>query len=295
MSGFYAMIPASILDDDRITDQERILYAEISLLCKRRGFCWAKNEFFATKKGVTTRTIRNWIGHLQECGHLELELRGPYRKIYCVSDARRVPESKSYQEACDAAAVTPDDDFVPETTTQDVVVVSSSSDGRRKKNDATMKSDDSVVGNLAQPSYISSKSKKEDNTIQTTSTEISPYGGLADAKEVGKHVLKSMTAVFPITKEEYPYHAKKARQIAERVCEMAPESPTAAADVVLAAFRDLTEHGDGFWRKQPYTATTLASGGIWSRVVAHIRDTYKLYRGKEEPTGDWENFMEDVW
>lgn len=284
MSGYFAVVPASVLDDPELNAQQKLLYAEISALCNREGYCWARNAYFSSKNGVTNRSVRSWVSKLEARGHIRVEISGPHRRIYIANPAQTTTFKDSIKEANQEAELQHEEENEP--------VPGRNFPGKAEEN-------------FHHNSTVNKK-EEECNTIPSKTDATSAYQtpalvrqeavpALADAKEVGKKVLKTMTAVFPITKDEYPLQAKKARQIADRVCEMAPESPEAAADVVLAAFRDLTEHGDGFWRKQPYTPATLASAGIWSRVVAHIRDTYRIYRGMDEPQGDWENFMEDVW
>lgn len=40
------VIPTSLLEDNRLTFLERLLLIDITSLCKKRGYCWATNEYF---------------------------------------------------------------------------------------------------------------------------------------------------------------------------------------------------------------------------------------------------------
>ena len=141
------------------------------------------------------------------------------------------------------------------------------------------------------------KNNKENNTSREQQKKPQLPAVQNTCKELGKAVLKQMTDVFPITRDEYPLQAKKARQIADRVAEMAPEAPEQAAAIIIKAYRDMVETGDGFWRSQPFTASNLCSQGIWSRVVDHVRKLHETYAGhdKIENAEEWKSFLEDVW
>ena len=84
---YYANIPADVRYDDNLKPNEKLLYGEISALCNKRGFCWAKNEYFADLYGVTKQSISNWISNLEEQEHIVREIdqqEGNSRKIYLI-------------------------------------------------------------------------------------------------------------------------------------------------------------------------------------------------------------------
>ena len=69
-AGFFAIIPATVMDDETLPDGARLLYAEISRLAKLKGYCWAKNEHFAKSRKTSERTIIRWINSLRKRGHI---------------------------------------------------------------------------------------------------------------------------------------------------------------------------------------------------------------------------------
>lgn len=71
--GYWAVIPASIRYDDRIPSSAKVLYAEISALCDRAGYCWAGNDYFAGLYRMTERSIRRQLAALEECGYIRIE------------------------------------------------------------------------------------------------------------------------------------------------------------------------------------------------------------------------------
>lgn len=86
---YYAILPASVRYDDRLTASAKILYAEITALSEREGYCWARNKYFAELYGRQETTVSAWISQLKEYGHIEIEGGGQSRKMWPVSDIRK--------------------------------------------------------------------------------------------------------------------------------------------------------------------------------------------------------------
>lgn len=86
--GYWAVIPALVRYDDQICANAKLLYAEISSLVNRDGFCWADNGYFARLYRVSERSIRAWIEQLEGAGYIRTqEKRGArnavqWRRIY---------------------------------------------------------------------------------------------------------------------------------------------------------------------------------------------------------------------
>ena len=72
--GYYCIIPADVLDDERIPDGAKLLYGEITALCSEKGFCFASNDYLASRRKKRKWTIISWINTLVECGYLKREL-----------------------------------------------------------------------------------------------------------------------------------------------------------------------------------------------------------------------------
>lgn len=76
--GYYAVIPAQVRYDDRLSGKAALLYGEITALASAEGYCWASNSYFAELYHVQPATIRAWIRALEVCGHIRREeLRDP--------------------------------------------------------------------------------------------------------------------------------------------------------------------------------------------------------------------------
>ncbi len=71
---YYAIITANVRYDNRLTDSEKILFAEITALSNKYGYCTATNGYFAILYEVTKVTISRRISKLKEHGYLDIEI-----------------------------------------------------------------------------------------------------------------------------------------------------------------------------------------------------------------------------
>lgn len=71
---YYAIIPANIRYDKRLTPNAKLLYAEITALTNMNGKCFATNDYFAKLYGVSKVSISKWIKNLVDFGYIESEI-----------------------------------------------------------------------------------------------------------------------------------------------------------------------------------------------------------------------------
>lgn len=71
---YYAIIPANVRYDERLTPNAKLLYGEITALCNEKGYCWANNEYFSNLYGVSKVSASKWINSLIEFGYIESTL-----------------------------------------------------------------------------------------------------------------------------------------------------------------------------------------------------------------------------
>lgn len=91
---YYAILTANVRYDNNLTDSEKLLYAEITALSNKYGYCTASNKYFAKLYDVTDVTISRRISKLKQCGYLRIEQQRKgekivLRKIYITSDEER--------------------------------------------------------------------------------------------------------------------------------------------------------------------------------------------------------------
>lgn len=79
---YYAILPANVRYDPQLTHLDKLLYAEISVLSNKLGYCYASNQWFADLYNNSDRTIRKSISHLAEHGHIFTVVEGVNRRIY---------------------------------------------------------------------------------------------------------------------------------------------------------------------------------------------------------------------
>lgn len=71
---YYAIIPANVRYDKRLTANAKLLYGEITALCNEQGFCWASNDYFASLYEVSKQSISHWIKQLCDFGYIKSDL-----------------------------------------------------------------------------------------------------------------------------------------------------------------------------------------------------------------------------
>ena len=71
-SDSFIMIPASVLDDGKLSEPCKMLYGYIVLLAARPGYCFASNGYLARKFNKAPRTIVRWLSELRELGYIDI-------------------------------------------------------------------------------------------------------------------------------------------------------------------------------------------------------------------------------
>lgn len=105
---YYSIITASVRYDNRLTDSEKLLFAEITSLSNKYGYCTATNSYFARLYEVVKETISRRISNLTKYGYLKIET---------VKDGKQIKQRKMYPLTqssipIDVKINTPIDNFV---------------------------------------------------------------------------------------------------------------------------------------------------------------------------------------
>ena len=83
--GYWAVIPAGVRYDPELTPSAKLLYAEISSLTDRGGYCFASNAYFERLYDLSERTIIRLLRILESRGYIRTEANTggkAMRKIY---------------------------------------------------------------------------------------------------------------------------------------------------------------------------------------------------------------------
>ena len=73
-ASYYSIIPATILYNENLKANQKLLYAIIISLTHKEGYCYATNKYLAEKLGVKTNTASSWITDLNRKGFIKVEL-----------------------------------------------------------------------------------------------------------------------------------------------------------------------------------------------------------------------------
>lgn len=72
--GYYAVIPAPVLFNEKISFKAKILYAHISTLTKKEGYCWASNSYFTKIMNISQPTLNRAFLELEQEGYITRDL-----------------------------------------------------------------------------------------------------------------------------------------------------------------------------------------------------------------------------
>jgi hypothetical protein len=70
----FAVIPAQVRYDKNISANAKLLFAEITALSNKEGYCFASNNYFEEYLGLSTRSVQNVLKELKECGHIIIKV-----------------------------------------------------------------------------------------------------------------------------------------------------------------------------------------------------------------------------
>tara|TARA_R110000751_G_scaffold61493_1_gene127778 strand:+ start:23 stop:448 length:426 start_codon:yes stop_codon:yes gene_type:complete len=67
---YYAVIPAEVRYNKKITPNAKLLYAEITALCNMNGKCTASTQYFCKLYEVSRASIQNWLKSLEDNNYI---------------------------------------------------------------------------------------------------------------------------------------------------------------------------------------------------------------------------------
>lgn len=85
---YYAILTADVRYNKDLSANAKLLFAEITALSQKEGYCWASNQYFADLYGVDKDTVSRWVGELVKHSYIKIEVNreaGNIRKIYLLN------------------------------------------------------------------------------------------------------------------------------------------------------------------------------------------------------------------
>lgn len=98
---YYAILPANVRYDKRLSANAKLLYCEISALANVKGYCYASNNYFSKLFKVDTRSVQRWLYNLKDYGYIIMDfdenkdLRT--RKIFIVKESDSIKVNETIQ------------------------------------------------------------------------------------------------------------------------------------------------------------------------------------------------------
>ncbi|MCR5137772.1 MAG: helix-turn-helix domain-containing protein, partial [Oscillospiraceae bacterium] len=96
---YWAVIPGEVMRSEKLSDCEKLLYAEVSTLAQGTGYCFAGNDYIAEQMNKSERTIARGLSKLSEMGFIRIEaVHGQRnavlnRRIYAGLNPAQPPDS----------------------------------------------------------------------------------------------------------------------------------------------------------------------------------------------------------
>lgn len=71
---YYSILPSEVRYAENLSANEKILYSEIVVLAKKKGYCYATNDYFVNLYKVSKNTISRWVNNLEKHGFIRCEM-----------------------------------------------------------------------------------------------------------------------------------------------------------------------------------------------------------------------------
>ena len=167
---FYAILPAYVRYEKRLKPAERLLFAEISALTNKLGYCTASNGYFAELYETKKETVSRWISHLSELGFVKLEMvyegkqiKG--RKIW-IDEKVMTPIDEKVMTPIDEKVMTPIDEKVMTPIDEKVKGNNTRLNNTRLNNTPLPPNDENGKDDLNANAFVSANAKTHEQDDQ---------------------------------------------------------------------------------------------------------------------------------
>ena len=213
---YYAIIPANVRYDADLTPNAKLLYGEITALCNEKGYCWAKNEYFAGLYNTSEKTITRWIKNLTDKGYIETEVKTFRYDDGTVKKIRYVFIDKNVQSQQEIIEYHHTDKNVPNQTDKNEAYNNTSNNNTNSNNKKERKNTyDKIIGDRISDAELKGlilefikmrKMKKKPLTDRALTIQLNKLlklsTNLDEQKEiVEKSIVKCWDEFYPLRKE----------------------------------------------------------------------------------------------
>lgn len=119
-AGYFAIIPANVRYDTKLTPSAKLLYGEITALCRKQGYCWATNDYFAKLYKTSEKTVGRWIKSLVDKKYVFTKQKTFRYSDGTIKKVRYIGLDKNVLMAVDKIRLDHTDNFVPDHTDKNV-------------------------------------------------------------------------------------------------------------------------------------------------------------------------------
>lgn len=100
---YYAILPANVRYDKRLSANAKLLYCELSALANVKGYCYASNNYFSELFSVDSRSVQRWLYNLKDYGYITMDFDDNKdlrtRKIFIVKESDSIKVNESVRNA----------------------------------------------------------------------------------------------------------------------------------------------------------------------------------------------------
>lgn len=118
---YYAVIPANVRYNKHLEPSAKLLYGEITALCRREGYCWASNKYFSDLYEVDERTIQRWLKSLKEQEFISVYVEqngfNSIRKIFICDQTQKIVTERQKCQGATTKMSSPGDKNATHNTT----------------------------------------------------------------------------------------------------------------------------------------------------------------------------------
>ena len=166
---YYAVIPANVRYDTRLSPLAKLLYGEITCLCQKEGFCWATNAYFAKVYKKRKDWISRVINLLAKCGYISIELKyktGTKEIEARYISLRDVSYKKTITEKHDTPIVEKHDTPIVEKHKENNTSINNINIKKVSKKERQLESDKNTIGGVKNNSNSISKKQTKAKKAQ---------------------------------------------------------------------------------------------------------------------------------